>query len=305
MVFKREGEDSYLTKPLNKTQASNFISRFFWVILVVVFVFILLTVYYVFLLWYFQVGDLVYNKDTYEIGTIKGISFFNGGYLIILSSGIYENKPFWDIGSLNQVDNYNIISYARNLSLNTSALYFELRPNDNFNDYIISNTNDSNGANVKTLIYLSGFGNFEYDSKPGCNPDFVCTEWGVCHSEYTLSQIINNQPLSGVRYRYCKDNSGCFPDLIDSRECENKINITFRKKVWCNSEYVEALDDYGRILARLKSNNFKNYMDINLNILTNGYCPYCHDGKKNYDETGMDCGGSCLSCAEVKKYKSS
>ena len=32
------------------------------------------------------------------------------------------------------------------------------------------------------------------------------------------------------------------------------------------------------------------------------YCPWCYDGVRNYDETDVDCGGSCGSCESGLLY---
>ena len=30
------------------------------------------------------------------------------------------------------------------------------------------------------------------------------------------------------------------------------------------------------------------------------YCPWCYNNAKDYDEEGVDCGGSCRPCAQVE-----
>jgi hypothetical protein len=38
----------------------------------------------------------------------------------------------------------------------------------------------------------------------------------------------------------------------------------------------------------------------NISLENIEYCPWCYDGKKNFDETGVDCGGSCKDCAQIE-----
>ncbi len=35
---------------------------------------------------------------------------------------------------------------------------------------------------------------------------------------------------------------------------------------------------------------------LNITLENLEYCPWCYNGKKDYDETGLDCGGSCGAC---------
>jgi len=38
----------------------------------------------------------------------------------------------------------------------------------------------------------------------------------------------------------------------------------------------------------------------NLSLEDLEYCPWCYDGAKDYDEKGVDCGGSCRACTEAE-----
>lgn len=46
-----------------------------------------------------------------------------------------------------------------------------------------------------------------------------------------------------------------------------------------------------------KKNKIKIY-GVNLSLEDLEYCPWCYSGVKDYDEVGVDCGGSCRSCFE-------
>ncbi len=263
---------------------------------------LLLIFYYIFLLTRFDIGDYVLIKDTNQIGRIDGLSLFKAGYLEKLSTGEYISTPFWKISSLSQIQNYNLI-YTQAKIVNVSKGYTydpNFKKEDSFNDYIISQ--DVNFSGKYNLIYLGISNNLSYfNSNLDCTPDFSCSDWGECHAEYTLRNILNNESVQGISYRFCQDSKGCFPNLIDSKVCEDKVVITTQVKTWCNKEYLEVIDGYGRVLARLNNNDRSNYMDISLNVFDRGYCYYCFDGKKDFDETGKDCGGSCFACTSKKK----
>lgn len=261
----------------------------------------LIIIYYSFLLFLFSVGDYVSNKNTGQIGQISGISPVKLGYLIIWSDGEYSVEQFWSIQTLSTLENLEEIEEINHLKSENYSSTAEFTKEDNFKDYIISENSSSSGLGSKVLMYLGTSGGLSYSAEKNCSADFICSDWSPCYVDYTLRVLFSNEPLKGVSYRYCKDNNECFPGLVDSQECSNQINITTRVQTWCNKEYLEVLDSYGRVLVRLDNNKFKNYLDINLNMDNTGYCYYCHNGKKDFDETGKDCGGSCISCAELKK----
>ena len=69
---------------------------------------------------------------------------------------------------------------------------------------------------------------------------------------------------------------------------------------WCNNNYTEVVDLFNKTLARFKSSNGKFNVMI---VVAEANCYYCHNKIKDYDETGVDCGGSCISCSEKDKEK--
>jgi len=93
--------------------------------------------------------------------------------------------------------------------------------------------------------------------------------------------------------------------------CDVSVPIKINKVKWCNEEYLEIFDqDTNQLVGRIKekeifgSSNSQNRVDISFsNSDFKGYCDYCFDGVKNYDETEIDCGGkSCPVCLEEFVY---
>ncbi|MGC9310013.1 MAG: hypothetical protein ACP5D2_04950, partial [Candidatus Nanoarchaeia archaeon] len=134
----------------------------------------------------------------------------------------------------------------------------------------------------------------------GCSSNFVCEEWSECQGEYSLNDLISNQEMSGTRTRLCTDQNNCLANFIEERSCSLQQEVVIEEKTWCNEEYTEVRDkNTGEILARLKGE--QEVLNVNLNLAGEGYCPYCFDNEQNYDELGVDCGGSCIPCTEVEQ----
>ena len=51
--------------------------------------------------------------------------------------------------------------------------------------------------------------------------------------------------------------------------------------------------------------DFKDLLKLDISFYSNNsipYCLYCYDNQMNYDEVGIDCGGSCLECIEKFEF---
>jgi len=56
-----------------------------------------------------------------------------------------------------------------------------------------------------------------------------------------------------------------------------------------------------KLISRIKETEVQKTTKLNIFLKISEareYCPYCYDGIKNYDETDVDCGGSCKPCSE-------
>jgi len=260
---------------------------------------------YIFLFTKFHIGDFVYNtEDSLKVGKIEGINVLTGNYLVKWNSGEYSNEFFWDIGSLSELEGYDISTLGLKTSSKNANVYSNFKKEDNFKDYVLSSSDSSD----KFVVYSQNYG-FNYTSELNCKPSYSCSDWGFCKAEYNLDDLLNNNAVFGIQYRLCVDDNGCLPNLLDSQRCVLSTDIITRQKVWCNKTFLEVLDLNGTVLARLDkglnsntdSTKMQDYLDININLLTNGYCYYCFNNKKDFDETGRDCGGSCSPCGQTKK----
>ena len=130
-----------------------------------------------------------------------------------------------------------------------------------------------------------------------CNSDFGCGSWGKCLGDYVIEDIIQGKNIKGVQTRLCKDFNKCKSNFIEKRSCKFRVPVIVETKTWCGEEYLEIKNSSNYLLARMSvGQNERSYVNLTLNLLGGKYCPYCYDGVMNYDEEGVDCGGSCLDC---------
>ncbi|MBT4135642.1 hypothetical protein HOD75_02810 [archaeon] len=137
----------------------------------------------------------------------------------------------------------------------------------------------------------------------GCVPSWSCDEWSRCNAVYNLDEIAENKVLlEGEQTRSCSDGNNCFFDRIERIGCDTKIPIVAKQVEKCFSEFMEIYDLNDTLIARLQLIDGV-YEKLNIQMLFDevGYCPYCYDGEKNFDEDEVDCNygseGSCPACS--------
>jgi hypothetical protein len=139
-----------------------------------------------------------------------------------------------------------------------------------------------------------------------CGSKYLCGDWSECQGKYDINNLLTGSSISGEVTRTCEDVNKCSQGFIESMKCNIKANVSIRTAEWCDEEYIELVDSTsGDIVSRLKKtgNLFQSYT-ISINLDGTAYCAYCYDGIKDYDEEGIDCGGSCSnSCEEEKPFK--
>lgn len=143
-----------------------------------------------------------------------------------------------------------------------------------------------------------------------CKPKWTCTDWGECKIDYDVELITQGSIVNAIKTkqeRLCYDAAYCTGIVgVETRECEKKIPIITRETKWCGQDYIEIFNsETGRFLSRIKKYKLgkSEGLDIELTLRElkrEDYCWYCYDGIKDYDETGVDCGGSCQECIETQ-----
>jgi hypothetical protein len=84
-------------------------------------------------------------------------------------------------------------------------------------------------------------------------------------------------------------------------------NVSVKKIIDCNVATVGLVSDktnqLNTKLVQTESVQVKGLNKLDIKFTEgaySGYCEYCYDGVKNYDETGLDCGGpSCPECTSL------
>jgi hypothetical protein len=127
--------------------------------------------------------------------------------------------------------------------------------------------------------------------------NYVCGNWTGCDGEYNIEDILSEQYIAGVQERKCIDKTKCLPSFMQKANCSLKQEVAVKNTNWCNQEYTEVLDNEGKVVARIKKTLDSKAVNVDLNADGQGYCAYCFDGLKDFDETDIDCGGSCISCS--------
>ena len=138
--------------------------------------------------------------------------------------------------------------------------------------------------------------------------DVSCSVWGICEAVYTLSDVLNEDiSQKGWQKRTCTASDGDL--VIESQPCTPKINIKTTRTKWCLTDYVEVSDKItGELVCRLKESEIPGFDLTRLDVAFvydefTGYCDYCYDEEKNYDEENLDCGGpSCPACLYTKPF---
>src|SRR3989344_3433124 len=136
---------------------------------------------------------------------------------------------------------------------------------------------------INNILESIGIKNSEDDKAP----DFSCSEWSVCFSQYGAEEVVKGAvQLKGTQTRTCTDKTRKAFDVVEQRSCEIKPVIQIKKIDRCFINYLEVLENEQPI-ARLES--LSNKLNINLPLSETNFCTYCYNGIKDFDEDEIDC----------------
>lgn len=138
-----------------------------------------------------------------------------------------------------------------------------------------------------------------------CIPDIRCEEWGNCEIDYNFMNLVKGDisELKGVRSRVCVDRNSCVDLRKESEDCLFGVDIYTQRFKKCGDSFIGIYNRLnGDLIAKVREGGEDSRLDIYFVAKENEkYCDYCFDGVMNGDEEGVDCGGSCESCAD--RYK--
>jgi len=143
-----------------------------------------------------------------------------------------------------------------------------------------------------------------FEGGANCIADLKCGEWSGCRAVYNFDELAEgNILLPGEIKRTCVDNNQCLFNKIERQSCDSKVTVKVKKVYRCFKEYIEIYNLEDVLISRLELVNGE-YRELNVQMLFDefGYCPYCYDGKKNFDEDELDCvysGDSCRICQDT------
>jgi len=131
-----------------------------------------------------------------------------------------------------------------------------------------------------------------------CTPEFRCGNWSECSYHEDVTNVIKGMiKYVGQRERICKDIQNCAGDYKEYENCTSNYKLSVTKGTRCNEEEIVGLSPLTNIsVASINVESWKsNKLDI-LFMQGKVYCDWCYDGIMDFDETGVDCGGSCKEC---------
>jgi len=141
---------------------------------------------------------------------------------------------------------------------------------------------------------------------PECSGLWDCTNWGECGADYSIDEILQGKvEFEGHKSRVCVDKlAECSWNITEFSKCDLGVPIDVKKVKWCEEEYVEIYERAtNKLVSRVKQTQVEKFEELNRVDISltptefTGYCDYCFNGIKDYDETGVDCGGpSCPAC---------
>lgn len=136
-----------------------------------------------------------------------------------------------------------------------------------------------------------------------------CSAWGKCTANYNIESLLRGQKtFEGMQKRKCF-NTAINQTKTETKPCLLSVPIVLSQKEFCFEKYIEIYDaSSNKLISRIKKSSANptnlQSLDLEFSIVNfDKYCDYCYDGVKNYDETGVDCGGpSCPECILPRKF---
>ncbi|RMD46050.1 hypothetical protein D6829_00575 [Candidatus Pacearchaeota archaeon] len=138
-------------------------------------------------------------------------------------------------------------------------------------------------------------------AESSCVPNVVCDEWSSCELNYNFVDLIGDSIAEpkGIQSRVCRDLNGCAEPRKETRECALSVDVYTKEFRKCGIDYLGVYNKLtDELLAKIELGPTTDpYVNIDIGPDAE-FCDYCYDGVKDGDETGIDCGGSCMSCSE-------
>ena len=182
--------------------------------------------------------------------------------------------------------------------------------------------NDINNCrdNIKqpvTQVVCSQLEGLSFSPDEFCVPNVVCGEWSECSYFDDFGNVASGKViLHGSRERRCNDLNKCLVDFIDTEACESSIDLELAVEKGidlyfspdsgvCEDEILTLYDNSKGESVPVSQIDLLSWDKgrLNVNFLNSeqSYCGHCYDAIKNFNEGGIDCGGSCKECSLNEK----
>ncbi|MCX8159245.1 MAG: Ig-like domain-containing protein, partial [Candidatus Pacearchaeota archaeon] len=135
-----------------------------------------------------------------------------------------------------------------------------------------------------------------------CEPNFVCGEWMECEYAKEPSEVLRGMvKYTGERKRICKDIQHCANDYVEKENCLSKYEVVVEGGTRCGERKLFGLGRENNTIFEINAETWKaNRLDVIFMQKYALYCDWCYNGIRDYDEEGIDCGGSCKDCPVEK-----
>lgn len=237
-----------------------------------------------------------------EVETSNAVGEINKSFEFSSSKGTYTIKAEVSDGMEKDYVSWNVI-----LNQDTCIDYWECNEWGNCSSdgyryrqcWKVNPECQSNSNKPPTKLYSPECLNLN------CTPKYVCGDWGECKATFNLENIIGQEGASsfieGKMYSECVDVNNCTNiKKVYEKSCVLFVPIETKVKKQCQTAfyYIKDLITNETVLKIKKPTLFTGLDIFFFPNETTNYCWYCFDGVKNFDETGVDCGGpNCPPCS--------
>ena len=170
----------------------------------------------------------------------------------------------------------------------------------------LNNCNKQDNKPTKLLCELTDKG---YVVSGVCLPQWDCSDWSDCSVNYDITNdLLSGQTeFNGRQFRTCSDLKDCRNETIEYKSCSLSLPVSVIKTEWCYEQYIEVYDiQTNKLVSRIKDFSVRGLKKLEIGLIVSdfsGYCSYCYDRVQNYDEKGIDCGGSgCRPCVDKGSF---
>jgi hypothetical protein len=138
-----------------------------------------------------------------------------------------------------------------------------------------------------------------------CKPHYHCTAWNLCGYDVDANSLLSGIiRYTGQHERECFDTNNCAENMTEYENCTSGTYVDVQKENVCGKSVLTLINRASRVpVTRIDMSSWKaSRLDVIFTQQKVKYCAYCYDGIMDFDETGIDCGGSCRACRPESRF---